>query len=137
MLTVCFHSGNVCFSSDQKLLLVDNLAKGFDLYDYPHRLPSESFPVSRGKAFVQQGIFLEDKTSVACGTDHGNIHIFSLGTSKCLQKLKHGSAKTMVQVLDVCRSFCRLIVDYLMNKFRLVQLRINTSSQVEQMGRNQ
>ena len=93
MLTVCFHSGNVCFSSDQKLLLVDNLAKGFDLYDYPHSLPLESFPVSWVKAFVQQGIFLEDETSVACGTNHGNIHIFSLGTSKCLQKLNTDQQK--------------------------------------------
>ncbi|KAF8805709.1 hypothetical protein BYT27DRAFT_7142257 [Phlegmacium glaucopus] len=94
--------GNICFSVDQKWLLVDNLAKGFDLYDFPHTSPSDSFPVSRTKAFIQQGIFLEDETSIACGSDHGQIHIFSLGTSKSLQKLKQGSAKTMVQVLDAC-----------------------------------
>jgi hypothetical protein len=96
------NSGNVSFSTDQKWLLVDNLAKGFDLYHYPHTSPSESFPIPREKAFIQQGIFLEDETSVACGSDHGKIQIISLGTSKCLQKLKHGSRKTMVQALDVC-----------------------------------
>ncbi|KDR76616.1 hypothetical protein GALMADRAFT_139529 [Galerina marginata CBS 339.88] len=94
--------GNATFSTDQQWLLVDNLAKGFDLYNYPHSSPSDSFPVSRTKAFVQQGVFLENETSVACGSDHGYIHIFSLGTSKPLQTLKHGSAKTMVQVLDAC-----------------------------------
>ena len=82
-------------------MLVDHLTKGFDLYTYPHSSPSDSFPIARDKAFVQQGVFLEDETSVACGSDHGEIHIFSLGTSKCLQKLRHGSRKTKIQVLNV------------------------------------
>ena len=83
-------------------MLIDNLTKGFDLYTYPHSSPSDSFPIARDKAFVQQGVFLEDETSVVCGSDHGEISIFSLGTSKCLQKLKHGSRKTRIQVLNVC-----------------------------------
>lgn len=101
VLTVTFHSGNVSFSANQKWLLVDNLTKGFDLYEFPHTSPSESFSVSRTKVFVHQGIFLEGGMAVACGSDHGLIHIFSRGTSTCLQKLKHGSRKTMIQVLDV------------------------------------
>jgi hypothetical protein len=83
------------------LLLVDNLAKGFDLYNYPHSSPSDSFSIPREKAFVQEAAFLEAQTSVACGSDHGQIHIFAVGTSKCLQKLKHGSRKTSIQVLAV------------------------------------
>lgn len=93
--------GNVCFSADQKWMLIDNLTKGFDLYTYPHSSPSDSFPIARNKAFVQQGVFLEDETSVVCGSDHGEIYIYSLGTFKCLQKLKHGSRKTKIQVLNV------------------------------------
>jgi hypothetical protein len=83
-------------------MLVDNLTKGFDLYAYPHSSMSDSFPIARDKAFVQQGAFLEDETSVACGSDHGEVYIFSLGTSKCLQKLRYGGARnTKIQVLDV------------------------------------
>lgn len=94
--------GNVCLSADENWLLVDNLTNGFDLYQYPQSLPSDSFPIPREKAIVQEGIFLENETSIACGSDHGDIYIYSLRTSKCLQKLKHGGAKAAVQVLDVC-----------------------------------
>jgi hypothetical protein len=82
-------------------MLIDNLTKGFDLYAYPHSSPSDSFPIARDKAYVHQGVFLEDETSVVCGSDHGDIYIYSLGTSKCLQKLRHGSRKTKIQVLTV------------------------------------
>jgi len=88
-------------SADENWLLVDNLAKGFNLYQYPRSSPAESFAIPREKAYVQEGVFLESKTSIACGSDHGEIYLFSLGTSKCLQKLKHGGGKTAVQVLDV------------------------------------
>jgi len=94
--------GNVCLSADENWLLVNNLAKGFDLYQYPCSSPVESFAIPRKKAYVQEGVFLENETSIACGSDHREIYLFSLGTSKCLQKLKHGGRKTAVQVLDVC-----------------------------------
>ena len=69
--------GNVCLSADENWLLVDNLTNGFDLYQYPQSLPSDSFPIPREKAIVQEGIFLENETSIACGSDHGDIYIFS------------------------------------------------------------
>ena len=96
------NSGNVCFNSNRSCLLIDNLAKGFDLYNYPHTSPSESFVIPRKRAIVQQAIFLEDETTIACGSDHGTIYIFSAGTAKCLQKIGHGSRKTLIQVLSVC-----------------------------------
>jgi hypothetical protein len=101
--------GNVCLSADENWLLVDNLTKGFDLYQYPRTSPSDSFSIQREKAIVQEGIFLENETSIACGSDHGDIYVFSLGTSKCLQKLKHGGGKAAIQVLDVsCCKLCML-----------------------------
>ena len=109
VLTTNIHSGNICFSPDRKWLLVDNLAKGFDLYDYPRTSPTDSFHVARTKAFVYEGVFLEDETSIACGSDHGYVHIFSRGTSACLQKLQHGSSKTMVQILNVCHDFFMML----------------------------
>ena len=38
---------------------------------------------------------------IACGSDHGRIYTFSVGTTKCLQKIRHGSSKSLVQVLTV------------------------------------
>ena len=98
-------------------LLVDNLAKGFDLYDFPQSSPSDSFAIPRERAFVQEAIFLEDETMIACGSDHGRIYTFSVGTAKCIQKIKHGSSKSLVQVLSVRTQSSfplpfRLIINY-------------------------
>src|ERR1700684_1204612 len=98
---LCIYSGYTCFNADRMRLLVDNLAKGFDLYDFPQSSPSDSFSIPRERAFVQQAIFLEDETMIACGSDHGRIYTFSVGTAKCIQKIKHGSSKSLVQVLTV------------------------------------
>jgi hypothetical protein len=95
------YSGYACFNADRTRLLVDNLAKGFDLYDFPQSSPSDSFTIPRERAFVQEAIFLEDETMIACGSDHGRIYTFSVGTAKCIQKIKHGSSKSLVQVLTV------------------------------------
>jgi hypothetical protein len=38
---------------------------------------------------------------IACGSDHGRIYTFSVGTTKCLQKIRHGPSKSLVQVLTV------------------------------------
>jgi hypothetical protein len=95
------YSGYTCFNADRTRLLVDNLAKGFDLYDFPQSSPSDSFAIPRERAFVQEAIFLEDETMIACGSDHGRIYTFSVGTAKCIQKIKHGSSKSLVQILSV------------------------------------
>jgi len=107
--------GYACFNADSTRLLVDNLAKGFDLYDFPQSSPSDSFMIPRERAFVQEAVFLEDETMIACGSDHGRIYTFSVGTTKCLQKIKHGSYKSLVQVLAVRISFLflfHLIMNY-------------------------
>ena len=53
---------------------------------------------------------------IACGSDHGHIYTFSVGTTKCLQKFRHGSFKSLVQVLSVCLFFIfwpfHLIINY-------------------------
>ncbi len=94
-------SGNVCIRSDEGWLLVDNLAKGFDLYQYPHTSPSESFLVPRKEAYVHNAIFLENRALIGCGSDHGRIYIFCPETADCKQQVKHGSKRSKIQVLAV------------------------------------
>ncbi|KJA19401.1 hypothetical protein HYPSUDRAFT_204618 [Hypholoma sublateritium FD-334 SS-4] len=95
--------GNIAMSPDEKWLLVDNLAKGFDLYQYPHSSPSDSFAIPRVDCCVQEAAFLEDESAFAGGSDHGKMYIFSLkNTSQCLQVLKQGGKKTMIQAIDAC-----------------------------------
>jgi uncharacterized protein YjiK len=94
-------SGSAALSDDESFLLVDNLVKGFDLYHYPRTSPSETFTIVRDKAYIHEAIFLEDVSSVACGSDHGKLYLYSLETTKLLQALKHGRKTSMVQVIDV------------------------------------
>jgi hypothetical protein len=92
------------------LLLVDNLIKGFDLYNYPRTSPTETFTIARDKAYIHEGIFLENMDSIACGSDHGKIYLYSMETTKQLQTLKHGPKTSVVQVLDASiSSFPNLI----------------------------
>lgn len=59
---------------------------------------------------------MENETMIACGSDHGHIYTFSVGTSKCLQKIGHGSYKSLVQVLAVrISSFLYLHLTQVMN----------------------
>ena len=111
--------------------------KGLIFYIYPHSSPSDSFTIARDKAFIQQGVFLEDETSVICGSDHGDIYIYSLGTSKCLQKLRHGSRKTKIQVLNVSSHLTPVHHGLSDAAIRSVQRQIGTWLQVVQMKINQ
>src|SRR5271168_2435421 len=126
------NSGNVCFNTSRSCLLVDNLGKEFDLYNYPHTSPSDSFVIPRERVFVQQAIFLEDETTITCGSDHGTIYIFLVGTAKCLQKIGHGSRKTLILVLNIC--FILLFTAKIFySYYRAVRQAINTYLHLVQM----
>ena len=88
-------------SPNEDWVLVDNLASGFDLYEYSQTSPSHSFTIPREAARVHALKFLESGRLIACGSDHGTVYLFGLGTSKRVQKLKHGSKKSLIQAIDV------------------------------------
>ena len=56
---------------------------------------------SERESLCPGGHLLEDEMMIACGSDHGRIYTFSVGTAQCIQKIKHGSSKSLVQVLSV------------------------------------
>jgi hypothetical protein len=100
-MTNIHHSGNATLSPGEEWLLVDNLAKGFDLYSYPRLSSLKCLSVERKRTHVYDGLFLENGQIICCGSDHGGIYIFSLEQEKFVQILQHGSSKSMVQVLGV------------------------------------
>jgi len=97
---ITFLSGNATFSLNDDWLLVDNLVDGFDLYQYPRTSPSQSFHITREKAYVHGCAFVGGKL-VACGSDHGVVYLYSLDTWRSAGKLRHGSRNTMIQVVEV------------------------------------
>jgi hypothetical protein len=85
----------------KRLLLVENISKGFDLYDLPQSLPSYAFPVLTKKRCIKAGVFAEDSSLVACGSDPGKIYMFSTASPVPLQIMRQASHWTAIQVLDV------------------------------------
>ncbi len=94
-------SGNAFLNPGENLLVVDNLIDGFELYRYPHTAPFSSIEIPRKTPFVHGTTFLENGAQIACGSDHGTIYLFSVELGDRLQKLRHGSQRTMIQTLDV------------------------------------
>ena len=93
-------SGNVSIYCG-KLLLVDNLSKGFDLYNLPRSSPSYTFAVPNKKSCVKDGIFAEKASAIVCGTDHGKVYVFSTATSDPIQILIAAGKTVEVQVIGV------------------------------------
>jgi hypothetical protein len=83
-------------------LLVDNLSKGFDLYDLPRSSPSYTFTVPNKKKCVKDGAFAEQASAILCGTDHGKVYVFSTASSIPVQVLTAAGRTIEVQAIGVC-----------------------------------
>lgn len=83
------------------MLLVDNLSKGFDLYELPRSSPSYTFAVPNKKKCVKDGTFAEKASAIVCGTDHGKVYIFSTGSSDPMQILIAAGKTVEVQAIGV------------------------------------
>lgn len=84
-----------------ELLIVDNLGKGFDLYQYPRTSPIQAFKIPRAHSYVKDMSFIEGGRSVACSSDHGAVYLYELEEFQCIQKLKAGRNKADIQAPDV------------------------------------
>src|SRR5277367_6271599 len=91
-----------------KSLLVDNISKGFDLYDLPRSSPSYTFAVPGKKRCVKVGAFAEDSSIIACGSDHGKMYIFSTASPVPLQIMSQSSRWTPIQALDVSSTITKV-----------------------------
>ena len=85
------------------MLLVDNLSKGFDLYNLPRSSPSYTFAVPNKKKCVKDGAFAEKASAIVCGTDHGRIYVFSTASSVPTQILTVTGKTVEVQAIGVRR----------------------------------
>jgi hypothetical protein len=83
------------------LLLVDNLSKGFDLYELPRSSPSYTFAVPNKKKCVKDGAFAEQASTIVCGSDHGKVYVFSTASSVPAQVLTAAGRTVEVQAIGV------------------------------------
>jgi hypothetical protein len=80
---------------------VENLSKGFDLYDLPRSSPSYTFQTPTNKRCVKDGVFAEETTVAVCGSDHGRIYVFSTASPDPVQIIKQANRKVEIQAIAV------------------------------------
>jgi WD40 repeat protein len=66
---------------------------GFDLYSFNRASPLRTFAIPHTQKYVKQGAFGERSTIAACGSDHGKVYVFKLGSPDILQTLRHCRSK--------------------------------------------
>ena len=80
-------------------MLVENLSKGFDLYDLPRSSPSYTFQTPTKKRCVKDGVFAEASTIVICRSDHGRIYVFSMASPDLIEVIKQANRKVKIQAV--------------------------------------
>ncbi|KAF5318602.1 hypothetical protein D9619_010826 [Psilocybe cf. subviscida] len=75
-------SGQSQLSLNGTKMLVDNLVDGFDIYTFPGLEHLDYLEIPRSEPYFHGGTFAEGSNVVACGSDHGQVYVFSATTSK-------------------------------------------------------
>ena len=86
-------------------MLVENLSKGFNLYDLPRSSPSYTFQMPTKKRCIKDGVFAEETTVAVCGSDHGRIYVFYMASPDPVQIIKQANRKVEIQTIAVKSSF--------------------------------
>lgn len=97
----CLPSGHALICPEGRLLLIENLSKGIDLYDLPASSPVCTFPLLTKKRYTKDCVFAEGTSIIVGGSDHGLIYIFSMDHSEPIQMLKQSGTDIPIQALDV------------------------------------
>ncbi|KAF5328350.1 hypothetical protein D9619_013347 [Psilocybe cf. subviscida] len=93
-------SGHLRLSPNGNMVLVDNLVDGFDLYTFPGLEHFEYLEIPRCEAYLHSGTFAEGSNVTACGSDHGQVYLFSTTTGKYIEKLHIGTKTSIIQAVD-------------------------------------
>jgi hypothetical protein len=98
---VTSYSGHAALCSEGKLLLIENLSKGYDLYELPRSSPLCTYPIPTKKRCIKDGAFAESNNLIVCGSDHGKVYLFNLDSSEPQQILHQARGRIDVQAIDV------------------------------------
>ena len=95
------YSGNISICPVNGNILVDNMTNGFDLYNSSRTAPARSFEVPTTKIYTKNGVFGEKGHTIVTGSDHGIVYVFAVSKTESMQKLEHGTKRTMIQSIEV------------------------------------
>uniref|UniRef100_A0A8H8CE81 Uncharacterized protein n=1 Tax=Psilocybe cubensis TaxID=181762 RepID=A0A8H8CE81_PSICU len=100
--------GSASLSSDETLLLVDNLATGnFDVYQIADNSPLRSLPIGSTRRFSKQCAFFEGSKIAVCGSDTNKVFIVDVANNYVVQTLTTCRGTYMTQTVCVTPSSSR------------------------------
>ncbi|SJL10782.1 uncharacterized protein ARMOST_14176 [Armillaria ostoyae] len=96
--------GNATVNDTEKMVLVHNIAKGFDLYGLPTLSLIHSMITRKKTCIIKDVKFGEDSSVAIGGSDHGTVYVLNLETAVIEQELRHGNSGEFIQAVDASSS---------------------------------
>ncbi len=100
------NSGNAAMDTERGLIVVDNIATGFDLYKVVKgdKKFVRTLEVGKpSKTYAKSVVFGNGSRAVITGSDHGKVYIFDRASGSLLKKMTH-SKNGGVETICVSRS---------------------------------
>ncbi|KAK0435454.1 uncharacterized protein EV420DRAFT_1653124 [Desarmillaria tabescens] len=102
--------GNATSNMAGNLILVQNMAYGFDLYKLPELIKTSSITMKTHTGIVTDVRFAENGSVAVGGSDAGKVVVMDLKQSVLIQELPHGQDWEAIQAVDTYSySDCYLI----------------------------
>src|SRR5258705_423497 len=114
---ITYASGHACICPDGRLVLIEALHRGVDLYELPGSSPSCTFAIPSTRRCTKDVGFAEGATVIISGSDHGKIYVFSVDRPEPIQTLKQAGARSLIQALDVCNVSVSVTIPNMVHKF--------------------
>lgn len=85
-------------SSTKRLVLIDNLDKGFTLYRFPTLGFVRHFSIVPSLPYfiLKQAAFAESDALVVAGSDNGKVYVLDLPSARIVQVLSHGRSELIL-----------------------------------------
>ncbi len=94
-----FKSGNAAMDEDRSLIVIDNVANGFDIYGLEQSTKGSKFKFVRtlevgkpSKTYAKSVVFANGSQAVIAGSDHGKVYIFDRKSGRVLKKITHANS---------------------------------------------
>ncbi|KJA15064.1 hypothetical protein HYPSUDRAFT_208188 [Hypholoma sublateritium FD-334 SS-4] len=91
--------GNAAMDEERSLIVIDNVASGFDIYGLEQSAKGAKFKFVRmlevgkpSKTYAKSVVFANASQAVIAGSDHGKVYIFDRKSGRVLKKITHSKS---------------------------------------------
>ncbi|PBK84290.1 hypothetical protein ARMGADRAFT_1037223 [Armillaria gallica] len=96
--------GNCTSNMAGNLIILQNIAKGFDLYKLPELIKTCSIETKTCLGLVKDVQFVENGSIAVGGSDSGKVYVIDLKLGKVVQEFPHSKDHEAIQAVDTYSS---------------------------------